>query len=143
MTLNPSQRAAIRIEALSWLRTPYHHGARVKHAGVDCLQLLCAVYEACGLVPHIETPHYAQDIMLHAGTETYLAGLEQYAQPTDNPQLGDVAIWKFGRIFSHAGILLEDGQVVHALVSEGRVIVSRISEPPLIGRAVRYYTLGV
>jgi hypothetical protein len=52
------RRAAVIGEAETWLLTPYHHMGRVKGGGTDCLMLLAEVYEAVGLVPHIDIPFY-------------------------------------------------------------------------------------
>ena len=48
------QRQAVVAEALTWLGTPYHHRARVKGAGVDCGQLLAAVFEGAGVLRHVD-----------------------------------------------------------------------------------------
>jgi cell wall-associated NlpC family hydrolase len=68
-------RRAVVAEAASWLRTPYHHMGRVKGGGVDCLMLLAEVYEAAGVIPHVEIPFYPPDWHLHRGVERYLEGL--------------------------------------------------------------------
>ena len=52
------RRAAVLVEAANWLRTPYHHMGRVKGGGTDCLMLLAEVYEAAGVIPHVEIPFY-------------------------------------------------------------------------------------
>ena len=41
----------VRSEALTWLGTPYHHQGRVKGVGVDCGQILIAIYEKAGILP--------------------------------------------------------------------------------------------
>lgn len=48
------QRAVVTAEAATWLRTPYHHMGRVKGGGTDCRMLLAGLYEAAGVIPHIE-----------------------------------------------------------------------------------------
>src|SRR5437660_5143962 len=45
------RRGLVVAEAETWLRTPYHHMARVKGAGADCLTLLAEVYEKAGVIP--------------------------------------------------------------------------------------------
>jgi len=54
-------RQAVIAEAVTWIGTPFHHAARVKGAGVDCLMLLAEVYERAGAAPHIEPPFYVPD----------------------------------------------------------------------------------
>jgi cell wall-associated NlpC family hydrolase len=91
---------------------------RVRGVGADCLTLLAEVYEQAGLVPHIEVPYYPQQFMLHNGAERYLEGLLQYAVEVEGPpKPGDIALWKFGRCFSHAAIVVQWPLVVHAYVN--------------------------
>ena len=67
--------------------------------------------------------------------------MERYAQPTEAPEPGDVAVWRFGRAFSHAGILVSTGMIVHALVDSATVTLHRVDETPLAHRPVKYFTL--
>lgn len=141
------ERSAVAAEALSWLGTPYHHHARIKGVGVDCAQILCEVYEACRLVPHVDPGFYATDWHLHRGEELYMGWLERSgARQVQTPALGDVALFRFGRCFSHGGIVVEASDqleamtVLHAYLNRG-VILSRLSEEPLDGRAVQFWTL--
>jgi cell wall-associated NlpC family hydrolase len=135
-------RAAVAAEALSWLGTPYHHNARVKGAGVDCAMLLAEVFERCGLVERVEPGDYPHDWHLHHGTELFLEWLERSgARETEAPLIGDVAVYRFGRTFSHGAIVVAEGlQLAHAYIGRG-VILTRASEEPLSGRVRRYFTL--
>jgi NlpC/P60 family putative phage cell wall peptidase len=134
-----AQRIAVAREALTWLGTAYHHHARIKGVGVDCVQLLCAVYEACGLVAPIATGTYATDWHLHRSEEIYASSCSRYAQRVDAPRLGDVALYKFGRCFSHGGIVVDHDLVLHAYLGRG-VIMTRFSEDPLMGREVQFFS---
>lgn len=141
-----AQRAAVAAEALAWLRTPYHHHARVRGVGVDCVQILCAVYEAAGVVPHVEPGDYAHDWHLHHSDELYLQGLlrlgaVEFDPAVQTPALGDVALFRFGRCWAHGAILATpEGQLVHAYLGRG-VVLSRLDEEPLAGRQVRWFTV--
>lgn len=119
--------------ARGWLGTPYHHRARVKGAGVDCAMLLCEVYEAAGMIPHIDPGYYPSDWHLHRDDERYLSWVLQYADEVQDPQPGDIALYQFGqitshpinarhtRIISHAAIVMEWPLVIHAVRGEGVV----------------------
>jgi cell wall-associated NlpC family hydrolase len=146
--MDDTQRAAVVAEALTWINTPYHHHARVKGVGVDCAQLLCAVYEACGLVPHIDPGNYAHDWHLHRGEEVFIGWLEKVGarevRAPVRPAPGDVALFKYGRAYSHGGIVVESrGEltVVHAYLMRG-VIRSRLDDEPLHGRGARFWSVG-
>ena len=69
-------RAAVVTEAKTWIGTPFHHAARVKGAGVDCLMLLAEVYERAGVTAgRINPPFYVPDWHLHRDAERYMEGL--------------------------------------------------------------------
>jgi NlpC/P60 family putative phage cell wall peptidase len=145
--MNDELRAQVVAEAKSWLGTPYHHHARIKGVGVDCAQLLCAVYEACGCVPHIDLGNYAHDWHLHRGEEAFfrwLAAVGAKSLPSDEqPEPGDVAVFRYGRAFSHGAVVVErgsPGSVVHAYIGRG-VICSRLDQEPLQGRMMRLWRL--
>lgn len=119
------ERKAVVSEAMSWLRTPHHNGARLKGVGVDCGQFPLAVYEACGIIPHVIVPPYPSDFHLHNGREWYLEIVKAYGKELDEgkmPEMGDFVIYKIGRVFSHGGIVIEWPNIVHAYVGLGVVL---------------------
>ncbi|MDO5686752.1 MAG: NlpC/P60 family protein [Neisseria sp.] len=133
-------RDAVIAEAKTWLNTPYHHQGCVKGAGVDCAMLLVAVYHAVGLIPPIDPRPYPHDWHLHRTAERYLAWLEQYARPVDTPQAGDVAVWRFGRTFSHGAICLDGTQIIHAYIGLGCILDDR-GNSALSDRPVQFFSL--
>src|SRR5438477_6260990 len=87
-------RTAVVAEAESWIGTPFHHAARIKGAGTDCLMLLAEVYERAGITGHIDPPFYVPDWHLHRDAERYLEGLVRYARDIPGPpQPGDIALF--------------------------------------------------
>lgn len=136
-----SWRDAVISEAMTWLGTPYHHAAAIKGVGVDCLYLLAEVYTACGIIDKPEIPHYPVDIMLHRGDETYLQGILQHAAAVRIPQRGDVALFKFGRMYSHAAIVLDWPQVIHSYRNERGVVIGDASKGEFVGRAVCFFSM--
>lgn len=136
-------RETVIAEARTWLGTPYHHHARIKGVGVDCAQLLCAVFEACGMVPHVDPGFYAVDWHLHHSEEQFIAWLDKFGtEVTDGSEAlpGDVVIWKYGRCFSHGSIYTGNGFFIHSYLRLG-VIESRADEEPLQGRERRHWRL--
>ena len=132
-------RKAVVREAVTWIGTPFHHAARVKGAGVDCLMLLAEVYERAGIVDHIEPPFYVPDWHLHRDAERYMEGLLRYARPVAAPGPGDIALFRFGRTFSHGAIVVEWPRLVHAYWSIG-VVWGDATRYPLAGRPARFFT---
>ncbi|MBV8506601.1 MAG: hydrolase [Alphaproteobacteria bacterium] len=134
-----SQRQRVIAEAETWLRTPYHHMGRIKGAGTDCLMLLAEVYEAAGVIPHVDVPFYPPDWNLHRDTERYLWGLMRYARGIGGPpQSGDVAVFKFGRCFAHGAIVVSWPRLIHAWCDAG-VVFADGGQPPLSGRQVQFF----
>jgi NlpC/P60 family putative phage cell wall peptidase len=133
-------RAAVVTEAKTWIGTPFHHAARVRSAGVDCLMLLAEVYERAGVVAgRINPPFYVPDWHLHRDAERYMEGLLRYARPVDAPEPGDIALFRFGRTYSHGAIVIKWPRLIHAYWSIG-VVWGDANLFPLAGRAVRYFT---
>lgn len=133
-------------EALSWLKTPYHHLADVKGAGVDCAMLIVSVFKAVGLVPATLDPRpYAPDWHLHQGEEKFLGWLEQYADRVEEAQRGDVIVWRFGRSFSHGAIVIgEPGEIVHAYRPAGCVVTGNVRETELAARlSLAWHVRGI
>lgn len=128
-------------EAESWLGTPYHHEGMVKGAGVDCIMILVAVYGKLGLIPADVDPRpYPNDWHLHRSTERYLNGVLQYAREVEQPDIGDVVLWKFGRTYSHGGIYVGDGRIIHSYIGRG-VVLDDINQAELASRDVKYFSL--
>ncbi|MDR3508438.1 MAG: NlpC/P60 family protein [Caulobacteraceae bacterium] len=138
------QRAAVVAEALSWLRTPYHHNARLKGVGTDCGQFPLAVYEAAGVLPHVDTGDYSPTWNLHRAEELYLGFVQRLAHPTTRQALGpgDFVVWRVGRTFSHGAIVIDPPQVIHAVQIEGAVTLGDMDrDVDLISRKALYFTL--
>ncbi len=131
------RRAAVIAEALTWVGTPFHHAARVKGAGVDCLTFLTEVFERAGIVPRQTLPFYRPDFMMHQTEETYLLGLLEHGREVAAPLPADVAIFKWGRIYAHAGIVTDWPWMLHAAPSVG-VIRMRGDTGRLCGRPVKF-----
>jgi cell wall-associated NlpC family hydrolase len=121
MSADP-RRAAVIAEATSWLDTPFHHAGRLKGIGVDCGQLLIAVYGACGFVPLDYTvAHYPPDFAVHGDRERYLEGIAEFARAVEIPGPGDAVVFKLGRVFWHGGIVVAWPGIIHAMRSVGKV----------------------
>jgi cell wall-associated NlpC family hydrolase len=135
------QRAAVVAEAMTWLRTPYHHLARVKGAGVDCAQILIAVYAAASVIDAFDPGFYVHDWMLHRSEEIYLGWVEKYAHCVEVPQPGDIALYRFGRTVSHAAIVVDWPTVIHAHLPDRMVVLADAEKGELPGRLFGFYSL--
>lgn len=134
-------RTAIVAEARAWLGTPYHHHARIKGAGVDCAQILIAIYcDALRLAPPMDPGQYSTQWHLHRGEEVYLDWLQAAgARQVQTPAPGDISMFRFGRTYSHSAIHVGGGLVVHALLGAG-VIETAITDEPLASREVQHWS---
>jgi cell wall-associated NlpC family hydrolase len=100
------QRAAVLNEAHTWVKTPYHHEACRKGEGVDCAYYLIGVYSTVGLIKFFRPDHYPPDWALNRDTERYVKYVMKFAGQVEKPLPGDVVLYKVGRAFSHAGIVV-------------------------------------
>jgi len=113
---------------MSWHRTPYHHAARIKGAGVDCGMILAEVYHNAGIVKErIEPAAYVADWHMHRDSPVYLKTLETYATRVEDPdyvpQPGDIAMYRYGRQPAHGAIVIAWPEVIHAYMSAGMVVL--------------------
>lgn len=144
------QRAAVIAEAMTWLRTPYHHMGRIKGrtGGVDCAMLLAEVYHRAGIVPRIEVQHYSRDWHLHRRDERFISYILPHAtEIAGAPQPGDAVTFHVGHGFAHAGIVIDWPRIIHSDMearcvtiadgTQGRHAFERDGTP----RATRFFTL--
>lgn len=133
-------------EAQSWIRTPFHHNASVKGAGVACGPFLVAAYAPLALdtgwaFPVLEP--FPRDWHFHTSAERFLAVVESFCRQVETPQPGDTAMFRLGgtsRPYSHGAIVIEwPGRLIHAMWRAG-VEYADVAQPPLRGAAVRFYS---
>lgn len=134
-------REAIVLEARKWAGARWHHGARVRYKACDCGMFLADVFDAVGLVKFNDIGPYSRQHPLHRNDERFLAVVEGYAHEIDGPpKPGDIAVWRFGRTFSHGGIVIVWPRVIHAYVGEG-VCEADVSMCHLARRPVRFFSV--
>jgi cell wall-associated NlpC family hydrolase len=142
--VDTESRSRILEEARSWLGTPYHHKGRVLGVGVDCGGLLYQVYgKFYDIKPYPET--YPQDWALHAGAELYLDFISEYVKEAGSPRPAGIVVFRYGRCYSHGGIITEKNTVIHAW---GRTMNGKVIESPMsffrdgkFFRPRKYYSL--
>jgi cell wall-associated NlpC family hydrolase len=135
-------REDVIAEARTWVKTKWHHRACVKGAGVDCVFFLVGVYNAVGLtdIADEDIPYYPIDIMLHRSEETVIDVVLRYAHEVAEPKMGDIAVWKFGRIYSHAAIVIDWPHIIHAYRVTQMVMEDRADKGLLADREVKYFS---
>lgn len=106
--------------ARSWIGTPYHHQARKKGAGCDCIGLVIGIWEELynGLPQGIKIPPYTSAWAEETKKSLMVAFAAQYLEPV--PLLsrvpGDVLMFSMLRNgpTKHAGILSGGDKIIHA-----------------------------
>jgi cell wall-associated NlpC family hydrolase len=117
-------RDRIIAEALSFRGTPYHAGAMVKGAGVDCASFILCVLQNCGLVNEEELGVYSGDWWCHTTTEKYMLRvlrhgykvLEGVSWSTLEASPGNIALIRGpeSKVYNHGGIIVKWPTVIHA-----------------------------
>lgn len=123
-----AQRAAVVAEARSWIGTPYHNCADIKGVGVDCGMLLVRVFVDLNLCPSFDPRPYPVDWHLHRSEERYLGFIFDRGAETAQPQPGDVMVFRYGRCYSHGGIVTAAAplRIVHAYYQARMVIEDEV-----------------
>ncbi len=92
---------------------------------MDCAQLLAAVFEEAGVMPHIDTEQYSAQFFLHRDEERFLSYVLPRAFEVQEQDVkpADFVVWKIGRVFAHGAIVIEPGwpHILHAYKLEGFV----------------------
>ena len=82
--------------------------ADIKGVGVDCALILMRIYADVGLIEFVDPRPYDPQWHLHHAEERYIAWLVRMgAQRVQTPAVGDVALFRWGRCFSHGGVVVE------------------------------------
>ena len=137
------QRAMVVAEARTWLSTPYHHRGKLKGIGVDCAQLPLCVFAGVGLIEDFDTGAYPPDWHQHRAEERYAGIVLQLAREIQRDELGpgDIVLFKFGRAFSHGGIVIDWPQIIHAVRRDQKVVYGDVErESDLMGRPMRCFS---
>jgi cell wall-associated NlpC family hydrolase len=123
------QRDKVVREARSWIGTPYHQQGDVKGAGVDCGMLLVRVFVGTGLCEPFDPRPYADDWYLHRSEEKYLGFVFDRTKEVVAPLPGDVMVFRYGRCYSHGGIVTCAAPltIVHAYLPARLVIEEDVS----------------
>lgn len=128
-----AQRSIICVAANEWVGTPYQHQARVLDVGVDCAQLIMGVAIMCDMLTDEqadEVEPYTRDWALHNKEEKMIAILEGFGctqVDIADQRPGDIITFKYGRVASHLGILVNDNYIIHAMWNTAKVAKTNVS----------------
>jgi cell wall-associated NlpC family hydrolase len=144
-----SSRAAIATEGYSWVGTPFVNCADIKgkNGGVDCAMLLVRSYVDTNVLAPFDPRPYDPQWYLHNDEPKFLNWIEVelHGREVASPQLGDVAVFFYGRCFSHGAIYLGVNQIVHAQAKGRCVYVTTLDDTGLrvtkggLKRPVKFY----
>ena len=100
----------------AWIGTPYHACADIRGVGVDCGMLLVRVFVDLGLCKPFDPRPYTPDWHMHRDEERYLGFVLERAHEVTEPAPGDILLFRYGRCWSHAGIVTRAAPltIVHA-----------------------------
>ncbi len=146
-----AERAQVIAEAWSWVGTPYRDNAKIKGpvGCVDCAGLMIACYCDQGIVDPVGDIRYHPHWHLHRERELYLEWIEGRAVQVAAPTPGDLVIYRFGRTFSHTGVVVSATHLIHANTKDRMVAESELNQvelcweanpgQPTRRRPMRYY----
>ena len=122
------KRKDIVKEVISWINTPYQHQVALKGFGVDCAYLIGKVAENVGAIEKFQIEPYSTEWHWHSHEEKMLGIVESFgAIKVDEPKMGDILAFKYGRVCSHLGIMIDDNMFIHAHQGTGKVTVNRLT----------------
>lgn len=122
-------RRAVVAEAKSWQGTPYVQLGSVKGGAIDCAMLLVRCWVDAGIFQEFDPRPYPPHWHLHHDDERYLRWMQALSVEVPEPQPGDVALFFFGRCFSHGGIVTAPGVVINASGMHRKCTANDMREP--------------
>lgn len=144
----------------SWLRTRYHHQARVKRTddnpgGVDCGKFIIASFVEARVIEDFDPGFYTMDWHQHQHEERYLGFVERFLtrwddeemslrqrlrrEPDWQPPMASVIVVKVGNTFSHGMIVTDWPNIIHSNVHDGQVIETPARQLVVTEAPIRVY----
>jgi NlpC/P60 family putative phage cell wall peptidase len=120
--------------ARSWIGTPWHHQARLKGVGVDCVGLIVGVCQEMGISVQDTT-----DYRRFPDGVTLAKELERQLVKTAEPLPGDVLLFRVTRLPQHVAFCSPLG-MIHAHQGSKNVVETAIS-PAWRTRLIGIYSL--
>lgn len=116
----PDKKEMLIKEARLWVGTPFVPFAMVKGAGADCIHLAAGLYLACGVFKEFKPMRYSLDEGSHCANSKILAWLNVssngFEQVNKSVLLtGDLVIFRIATVEHHVGVVLDNGDFIHAL----------------------------
>jgi cell wall-associated NlpC family hydrolase len=130
-------------ETYEWVNTPFQHFQCCKGIGVDCAHLVIGIGKSVGLLPrNFVVPFYTAQWQLSFPT-LLLDTLNNSGfrrKPIEEALPGDIYILRFRSIPQHTAIIVNDGCVVHARISQTlrKVVVSRFIHERILEACYTY-----
>lgn len=135
----PARLADLRAAAAQIEGTPFFANSEAPGpaGGIDCVRTLHFVYRTCGAIGPIDIPRQAMDYGHHAERSRLIDAFDTWPElvarfacvwrqtsPDAVPDAGafcpgDALCFTSGRVPHHGGVLLEGGEVLHALRNVG------------------------
>lgn len=111
--IQPATGEAVASFAMSYLNSPYCWGGENPESGFDCSGFVKYVYSSFG----IEMPRTTSDLARNGMGISF-----------DSIKKGDIVVFFSGGSYSHCGIYVGDGQIIHAFNDAQGVVISGISD---------------
>jgi hypothetical protein len=131
-----TQAQTIVTQARTWLGTPFHHQARLKRIGCDCLGLIVGVVDELGLKDKHGQPLAGYDEVTYSKepdgaylTEKLTALLDEV--PFTEAQAGDLALFTVRENPQHMALLTDyEGTIgmIHCYAPARRVVEHRLDD---------------
>lgn len=143
------ERARVAALARGWIGLRYYHGQRLRGVGGDCTFFVC-VYEDAGLIPTTEIPSYSPQAHLHSEAAVYEGIIRRYGLPVEVSGIGDIVLYRFGRTYSHGGVIIDPGRwaggetpplIVHGDMEAQAILLAEGDGGRLADAPRRFFTL--
>jgi cell wall-associated NlpC family hydrolase len=122
-------------EALTWLGTPYHIGARIKGVGADCATFILQVFVDSGIFTDERLGNFSGDWWCHATDEKYAIHVLRHAHKVLESvcyrslkiKPGSIVLGRVTRskVLNHGAIVIDYPKAIHCIAP--RVCLTNLS----------------
>jgi cell wall-associated NlpC family hydrolase len=132
-------------EARTWIGTPFAPQAMVKGAGVDCVHLVAGVLLNIGAIREFNPVKYTLDEGNHLKESKVISWFASHPdfESVQPPYIaGDILCFNLALVGHHIGLVLGDGNMIHALPKRFAMLADR-RESFYSRKIIAAYRLGL
>ena len=124
------------------LKVQYEHRGTTRN-GCDCTGLIIGALREMDYLRDYKLRNYPLDWNLHAKADDYITEeVERFADKVEEPYMGDLVLFYFGKCIAHVGVIIENGLFIHCHQAARKCTASSLWNSQWTKRISGFYRLN-